>query len=296
MPCDSAAAGIIALGALIRDLGNPQASDLHGHYEALLSYAWQYLKHCRTCNTRCQPQLRGCGFETEAFGWLRKGRKKFQISCYTDLEQRRLVLSIPAGSWTIFPQSAIDLRIDSDPPLQLAEGASGSLGDAYASIIDNARIFSDNLRRSYSGLCFAGRIAGEAAAREMCTAIRFRCSDGIRYLSDLLTVYGWSSSNSVSRMTFFNARSEQFDRSAPAPQLVVADGHASFLKCLKHPRFQRADVIGAMQRTVDRESLEAVGSRVNQLRQWYDEDLDAVRSLGSVPNGMSVLILKKRGT
>jgi hypothetical protein len=31
MPCDSAAAGLVTLGAMIRDFGNPRANDVDGH-------------------------------------------------------------------------------------------------------------------------------------------------------------------------------------------------------------------------------------------------------------------------
>jgi hypothetical protein len=43
MPCDSAGAGLVTLGAMIRDLGNSAANDSDGHYDALLRHARQFL-------------------------------------------------------------------------------------------------------------------------------------------------------------------------------------------------------------------------------------------------------------
>jgi hypothetical protein len=81
MPCDSAAAGLIALGALIRDLGNDTATNVNGHYEALLRYARQYLRSCHKCEVRCHPEERRCGYMHEATGLLRdKNGKRYRIS------------------------------------------------------------------------------------------------------------------------------------------------------------------------------------------------------------------------
>ena len=85
MPCDSAAAGLIALGALIRDLGNPNANDVDGHYDALLRYARQYLGYCRDCTMRCQPELKGCGYAAEVTGLVRdKYKNPHQVAEISD--------------------------------------------------------------------------------------------------------------------------------------------------------------------------------------------------------------------
>src|SRR5688500_2530714 len=57
MPCDSAAAGLITLGALVRDLEHPidVQNDVGAHHERLLGFAQQYLNSCRRCEMRCHP-------------------------------------------------------------------------------------------------------------------------------------------------------------------------------------------------------------------------------------------------
>jgi hypothetical protein len=84
MPCDSAAAGLVTLGALIRDFGNPNANDAGTHFEALLRYARQYLEKCRDCKTRCHPELRECGYIAEASGYVRKDGKPYLIVKISD--------------------------------------------------------------------------------------------------------------------------------------------------------------------------------------------------------------------
>lgn len=303
MPCDSAAAGLIALGALVRALGDPKANDIDGHYDALLRYARQYLESCRDCELpECNPSVKRCGHTARVSGRLRSPlfpRKTFTISERTDFKKRQIVWEYPAGhnqNVTQSPSSAyaINWHIESEPPPQLTKDASALPNEPYLKIIADAPIVPDNLRRSFSGLCLAGRVAGETETREWCASMRFGRANGEYRLSELLTVYGWFRPNSVSRMTFFNARTEQFDRRASAPMLVIADGDASFLKVLGRSDFQRTDVIGVIHRTVERDRLEAVGNKMIEMRQWYVEDSEMSEQLAGMPRGISVSILKKR--
>ena len=298
MPCDSAAAGLIALGALIRDSGSPNANDVDGHYDALLRYARQYLECCRVCTTRCQPELQGCGYSAEVTGLVRdKDSKRYQIVKISERNDREEAIVCLRGTlkrW-ITRRSATNWHVDGEPPPQLANNLEGALpNEAYVRIVEGAQIYLDNLRRSFSGLCLAGRVVGETASREACDSIRFRLGQGEYGLSYLLTVHKWSPSNIVSRITFFNARTGELDRRSCAPALVVADGAECFLKVLGRSDFQRSDVIGVIRRTMERDHLEDVGNRMMGLRQWYVEDSELLGKLRDTPRGISVLILRKR--
>lgn len=302
MPCDSAAAGLIALGALVKDFGDPNTNNVDGHYDALLRYAHQYLESCRDCDLpECNPEVKRCGYMVKAAGRLRSlqfPRKTFTISDKTDFKKRQIAWEYPnpAGhedNVTQFPSptKAMSWHIEGEPPPQLTDSVGALSDEAYQQIVVGAKIIPDNLRKSYNGLCLAGRVYGETATREVCESIRFRDASREYFLPDLLTIHGWSSSNLVSRITFFNARTEKLDRRAPAPSLVVADGDTCFLKVLGIREFQQSDVIGVMHRTIKHDELEAVGNRLIALRQWYVEDSEM---LGCLPRGISVLILKKR--
>jgi hypothetical protein len=297
MPCDSAAAGLISLGALIRDLESPNSNDIDGHYNALLRYAQQYLKNCRFC-TSCQPDEMKCDYTKRATGWIRDWHcnpsKRYIISEQTDLIKRRLLLSYKGGIIEKIPKYATDWQIDNEPPPQLSTGQGILDGKLYAGIIDDIRLNQNNLKMSYSGLCFAGRVGGESLSREICASIKF-CFDDSKYnLSDLLTVNGWSSTVSVSRMSFFNSRTEHFDRYSSEVSLVIADNDKALLKIFGQSQFQRSDLIGVIHRTIDHTDLEAVGERINALRQWYTDDSEMLADLPPIPRGINIMMLKRR--
>ena len=164
----------------------------------------------------------------------------------------------------------------------------------YEALVSGAGIIPDNLERSYSGLCFSGRVAGETGTRRVCDAIHFR-DDGKPYrLSELLTVKGWSPDSAISRMAYFNSRTGKLDRASSCPELVVADDDISLLRVLGSTKFQQSDVIGVIQRTVERTRLEDVGNKISSLRQWYTDDPEFISRMTGVPRGMNIMVLKRR--
>jgi hypothetical protein len=306
MPCESAGAGLVALGAMIRGLTNADANDARGYHEALLRYARQYLESCRTCEMRCEPQERRCGYSEEASGFVRyKDNRIWEVSAQTELASgniwvtrispatERIVVSRSESRW-VNPKGALEWQIDGQAWPELASGSAALPREAYNSLIPTAKIVGENLRRSFSSLCLAGRAIGEAATREMYSSIRFRIGESEHTLTQLLTVNGWNTDKRASRITYFNARTEKTDRGSYPPGLVVADGDLSFLKVLSYPLFQRSDVVGVVHRAIERDNLEAVGNRLTGLHQWYEEDTDLARQLQNVPMGISVAFLKKR--
>jgi hypothetical protein len=307
MPCQSAAAGLIALGALIRGLGDPDANDLRGYHEAHLRYARQYLESCSSCDMRCEPQEKGCGYLEEASGFVRyKDSKIWKVSRQTDFVSgsvwftrtlpttERIGVTRTESRW-LNPKDALDWQIDGEAWPQLGNDSAALPADAYSGLIPTVKILAENLRRSFSGLCLAGQVAGEAVSREKYSLIRFRVGDAQHALTELLTVNGWATERRASRITYFNARTETVDRGPYPPALVVADGDLSFLKVLAYTQFQRSDVIGVIHRTIERDNLEAVGNRLNGLHQWYEEDTNLIGELQNTPIGISVAVLKKRG-
>jgi len=298
MPCDSPAAGLIALGAIISDLGNPEANDIGGHYNALLRYARQYLENCRNCTHPCHPKKKRCGHTAQATGWVRNWRekpvKRYKISERTNLTEKSLWYSYKGGTRWQDPKLSIDWQIDGEPPPQLDDHEGVLEEEIYTHIIDSAQVIPDNLRKSFSGLCLAGRVGGKTATHNASASVRFRINEIEYRLPKLLTVHGWSTTGSVSRMSFFNSRNERFDRNTSAVSLVVADGDKSFIKVLGRSEFQRTDVIGVISRVLARDDLEAVGNRIQGLRQWYTDDEDTLDRFSSVPRGISVKILKRR--
>ena len=297
LPCDSAAAGLIALGALVGDLGDPSANEVDGHYGSFLRFARQYLESCRSCKNSCEPELVRCGYTSEASGkvrFLRDPPTGYLISPATDFNKPQIAFIRRGVTIRPSPTYVLNYYIDGEPPPQLRESAEALSAELYAPVVQGAPVVVENLRRSYAGLCLAGRVAGEAETRAACDSIRFRHAGGEATLSELLTVQGWSRRSLVSRVTLFNSRTKQYDRRVSTPALVVADGDACFLKVLGRAEFQRSDVIGVVHRMVDRDRLEDVGNRVLGLRQWYSEDTEAMARLPRTPRGVGVTILRQR--
>lgn len=300
MPCDSPAAGLVALGAMVRDFGDPQANDVDGHYGKLLNYARQFLQHCKSCNLKCRPAVKRCGYAKEATGRLRSPllpRDTVVISELTDFEQRKIrwiqrdgcrnhALVIPT------PQHAKNYHIDGEPPCQWNDAAGELPLWPYQALCDGVTVIPENLRRSYSGLCFAGRITGEKASKEVCEQVRLTDGNCIYSLRQLLAIHGWSDSP-ISRMAYLNTRTQKLDRSAATPTLVVADGDVAFLRACDHPEFQSCDVIGVIHRTMEYDRLEAVGIKM-QASLWFAADTDTLCELPPKPRGISIAVLKGR--
>jgi len=282
---------------MIRDLGSAVASDIDGHYQALLRYARQYLESCRTCNLRCEPRLAGCGYITEASGYIRSVEhpsQRFQVSEETDFSAPQIAFVRQGVTYKPSAKWAAKYFIEGEPPPELAAGHGGTLDAEYGQFVDGAEVLPENLRRSYSGLCLSGRVMGAVATREGLASIRFRSESREYTLPNLLAVRGWCAAQSVSRCVLFNARTARADGHTFEPALTVADGDASFLEAIDRPEFQRSDVIGVIPRTIDRDRLEGVGNRMQEMRKWYDEDPELTRRFAPVARAIGVSVLTRR--
>ena len=295
MPCDSPAAGLVSLGALISDLKNQNTNENDGHYESILRYAKQYLLYCKDCQMRCNPKDKNCGYTHEAKGWLNHNQQgKHKISDTTDLEKNKLVVLQSKGQrWWQNPDYILDWQIEDEPPPDSVSSEEGLPYEVYSQIIDGVSFYEKNFSRSYSGLCFAGRSMGKSSVRDICESFRIMIGSNIYTLSELLTIQEWKLSNKISRMTFFNSRTKEMDRRFINPHLVVADGSDCFLEILKRKEFQGSDVIGVIHRTIDREKLEEVFDKLSELKQWYGNDTEILKSFGKSPYGVSINIQEK---
>ncbi|SFK90388.1 hypothetical protein SAMN05444581_1491 [Methylocapsa palsarum] len=192
LPSGTPAAGLVALGALIRDLTSLETSDAIGYFEGLLRYTRQYLEKCRECTLRCHPEIRRCGYLREATGKVKDllTRKIYYISEKSSPADRKLVLPIENGSWTIMSaERAKTLRIEDRPPITAVNDQGALSSDLYSAIIKDAPILSRNLRESFSGLALAGKSTGRRASEESYSSIHFRIGTTIHRLSELLRRY-----------------------------------------------------------------------------------------------------------
>ena len=300
MPCDSAGAGLIALGAMISDLADPQANDVDGHYDKLLRYAFQYLKSCKQCDMVCNPASKNCGYIKQSTGKLRSQdlRGTVEISNQTDFTTREIRWIVPDGRSnhcivTPTRNYANYYYLEEDVPVVLNKYDQELPLNLYKSFFSGSEIFTKNLSQSFSGLCLAGRAEGELSTREVYSNIKFILQKDLEVkLDQILSVYGWSNYG-VSRMAFYNPRSDTFDRHASHPRLVIADGHSSFLKVIHKDIFQNSDIIGIFDRCLAREDLEVLRGLISP-NQWYEDDEELLLKLPTNTLGISVRIIKRR--
>lgn len=299
MPCDSAAAGLITLGAMVRDLGNPQANEKDGHARRLAEHATQYLQHCRTCTLEpCAPTVRGCGLIHRSDGILKSIQPDYAHLRYaiTKLGPDSdcpfwLRPNFRGGNMCPTVEELKEFFINGESPPEIHLSAAGLSGARYNSLLQNPTIVPENLRRSFGGLCMAGRAGGENLTKQTCGNLRFRNDCGEFSLGETLTISGWSA-EVVSRVSFFNPRTGRLDRNTVLPSLVVADGDTSFLKAASKAEFQQSDIIGIIDQTLERDRLEAVGLKLAHFAQWYTPDEDLLARLNP-PRGLSLAILKR---
>lgn len=257
MPCDSAAAGLIALGAMRRCLELDDANDVESHYKMLLDIAH---KQPKSVSLRHATRS-GCfvfdGFDPNGNPKVKRLKSKSS-----------LCMNIPRAA-------AMNWRIDGEAPVAVPNGQQVPNSQFYAHLVkQGSNIRPSNLSESHSKICLAGRGLGEAPTRACMADIRFREGSSEANLSQLLTVQSWMP-GTISRVMFYNARTEEFDRQVGKPQVVIADGDTSFLKVVDGEDFEHSDVVGVIHRTMERDRLEAVGCKMVNKRQWYNED-DAI--------------------
>jgi hypothetical protein len=280
MPCESAAAGLVALGAMRRRLGLNDANDSHAHFQRIERLAGQkeigtFLRH------NSLPGLfRLEGRDSKGFVWVRRVKTPWGKNGAL----RTVILPAHANTW----------RFDGEAPMQNAQGSGLPYGSFYEQLIEERfPPIQANLATSDSGICLAGRIAGESVSKNILDSIIFQSHDQTVTLPNLLTIQRWSP-GTISRVTFFNARTGQIDRSTGCTRLVIADGDGAFLKVIEAAEFRHSNVIGVVHRVLERDRLEAIGIKIAELAQWYAPDDELLKELPPAPSGITISMLKRR--
>jgi len=276
-PCDSPAAGLIALGAMRRRLESHDADDASRHLQRLRALASDRehpatLRH-RSRRWQFRPEL-----EPET-GLL--------WACQIDgrgMGERLRILDYHATDWFV----------EGEPPLEVLMGDRLSHGGLLAAIADGAgAIVEATLAQSDAAISLAGRVRGESETRRFLSRFRFRAGSDSADLSQLLSVHEWHP-GLVSRVTFFNPRTGRLDRSTDPPRVVIVDGGTSLLRVLEFELFRNGDVIAVIPRDADHDELEDVAQRISSLSQWYTDDGDLATALPACPVGVAVRILERR--
>lgn len=284
MPCESAAAGLITLGAMRYRLALDGANDSVSHFERIKRLGMQsdvetFLRHEMHAG-----RFRLEGKDKEGIVWVRRETARTSKSWNRNGPLRTVILPSNANEW----------RFDGEAPMQAAQRAELPYGPFYEELVEGAGVpIPTNLTQSDSGICIAGRVAGESVSRSVLAAIRFQNHEHTIDLASLLTVQSWSP-GTISRVTCFNTRTCQMDRSTGSTSLVVCDGDAAFLKVAETAEFRKSDIVGVVHRAVERDRLESIGVKIADLAQWYGPDTELRGRMPSTPRGIALSTLKRR--
>lgn len=273
MPCDSAAAGLVTLGAMIRFLERPEANDFSQHLARIRNEKNRILVYRKYPKWIFRYDGNDGGYD------MIMQIKKSGNNC------RRPPLR------TTFHFR--DVCFQGEPFIEDLIGKKLSYGTIYSAIVnDNLDILEDNLRQTDSSVCLAGRVMGESKTRDSLSRINFTYGAMTASLDQLITVNNWSQEN-ISRVSFFNTRTGKKDRSTVPPRLVVTDGDSAFLTVLDNNLFGHSDIIAIIDRTLERDRLEKITEKLQSISQWYVRQ-DGHPDNMSAPIGISVAIWKQR--
>jgi hypothetical protein len=273
-PCDSPGAALIALGLMRRRLEVPDAGDLAahlGHLRGLYSTA-----KTRIVLRRVNNRKRFCFAPADPDGTLWAH-----------------IMTDPTARYKIVEEFAHDWHLDGEPPIEVNRGAPMINNFVLQKLFENSNaVRNENLSRTDSSTCLAGRSSGESRTAEVLSTVRFRCEDEVVALGSLLTVHGWHEGR-VSRVTYYNPRTRQLDRVSRLPLVVSADGAAALSRVHAEDQFSSSDLIGVIPRTTDQDQLEEVAQQLGSLSQWYTPEDLAVSSDDAVPAGVALVVLRK---
>lgn len=301
MPCDSEAAGIIALGALRRDLERTTSNHVDTHFDLL----------SRACRERVAVHMHREN-SSEELSWDVRNTvddTRWRFVAYDgdldiivlEIATHRPVIkrkgkSIPnpngACSRYIMRDNAIGWQLRNCPLPQLPPDGKALEPSAYSSLPGCVGpILEANLRRSYDGLVLVGQgAARDSTYMQKFYTAGFASADHRLPLGDLLTLHH-SERKYIRRLRFLNERALQ-DEAVHAAWLVVADGISALLCAEK--LFPTSDIIGVCNRDASVEAIIQLKDWLNDISRYYT-DMDANHCVaGEMPGGMMLRVLQRR--
>jgi hypothetical protein len=274
-PCESAAAGLITLGALIQRLHDPEGDELGTHKARLRSLAVggqdKVLRHRTLAGSFRFGRVDVNGV------WLKR-EKDSSFHLVTDA-------------------NLTDWSFEGEPHVQALAGRGLQHGQLYRALSpDGLGPLSHNLCTTDSAIVLAGHVRGKAATRERLDEIAFQSGYGPVGVAELLSIHEWSST-SVSRVRYFNPRAQEdpFDRRGGPPLLVVADGPGAWNIVNGTDECLESDVIAVIPKTLDGDRLRDLGEKIRALLPWYEANAAPLTALPSPPGGVDLGILRRRG-
>lgn len=295
MPCDSEAAGLVALGALRRDLERRTANHLDTHFDLLVK---RCLKRdsSQILNENSDWDLRH--IDNTYWRFVEYDTKTDAI-VVEDAKHRGIVkrkgkrVSNPHGVCHryLMRSSALEWQLRGFPvPKSIKNVKSLDYFDYQNFPICAGDVLRENLSCSYEGLV----LVGSGAARDSQYMQKFYSTgfsiDGRRLcLGDLLTLH--QDSQHIKRLRFLNERNEEIKELYPA-NLVIADGINALLRA--YELFSDSDIIGVCSRDSTSEAIMQLKDFLNDKARYY-KDIDTSQYLADkTPEGMLFRVLQRK--
>lgn len=300
MPCESEAAGLIALGALRSDLERATANHVDTHFDLLL----------RACRERVAA-LRSGGEPSGQSSW--DVRNVVEDTCWRFaadndspdkivLEDSRHRLHVKRGGKLIpnpngpcrryiTRESAHGWQLHNLPLPQVTAGGLALERSVYSALPGcNGPILEDNLRRSYDGLVLVGQgAARDTTYMHKLYAVGFVSDERRLPLGELLTLHHVERKY-IRRLRFVNERAQ--DDSGHEAWLVVADGIPALLAAER--LFPASDIIGVCNREAATDTIDQLRDRLNGIIRYYS-DMGTDSCLpGALPEGVLLRVLQRR--
>ena len=274
-PCESPAAALIALGLMRRRLEVPEAGDLANHMGRLRDLYTSGATQVVLRRLPNKKRFHFAGIDRDGALWAHMAGR-------------------PCPRYKIIEEFAFDWYVEGEPPVQATRDAPVVLSVILEALFDGSTaVLHKNLALTDSAICLAGRVAGEQQTHADLSTVRFRYGESAESLGSLLTVHGWHEGR-VSRVAYFNSRTQSLDRAVGAMQTVSADGAAALVRVAAEPHFREADIIAVVPRTADPDQLESASQYLASLAQWYTpRRFDDTVGLGKMPHGVSIIWLGK---
>jgi len=289
MPCESAAAAMVALGALRKDLEDGNANNLDGHFD--------YLKKLRDSLT-VEEKDESILIDNDGFFWKFENDSsneeiRIKPANYKEYIKRKgRIIPNPNGppSKILFSHNSYKVRLKTDPIVEVNDQGKTLSKDDYKLVpACMGKMIEDNLSKSYQGLLFVGKASGKDSqyVRNLYD-IHFKDNNSSVSLGKLLTLHH-NNETPIARLKFCN--NSELKNQSQGHYLVVADGVNAFCDSLQF--FKQSDVIGVCARDSSVESAENLLNEIAKKQRYYtDQNNSAMSELSS--KSVSIRILEKR--
>lgn len=274
MPCDSAAAGFVAVGAMARRLSVPGANDLeacgrwmHDRFQRGESVLYRY----RT------PQSKSY-------------RGSFTITNWSPDRMVTFTRTSDNSAVTTPIYNLGDWHEEGKPLARVVQSGDG-LGHIllYGHLAgDQYEILPQQLGQTESCLCLAAHVQGSENTRNRLSNVRLRANSDSATIAELTSASPWNEAK-VSRMILCE-RNGNLDRELVAPKLLVADGIKALMKVSDDERFAGSHAVGVFDSVQELDQIKELNMWVKDRRQHYaTKALTDVEALvGEIPRGVSM--------